>query len=251
VVGAITSRVVAIGWWLLPFALLLIVASGVHGQALPAGPGDSSYSLPKDTEPREMALASDGAVWMVNGFSGLTRLGPAGGTRQFLQSDDQLGAIAAGPNGSVWVEASGGLLQIDPAGRLTRPPTAVDGSVVAPTSVGDVGLWLASEAGSGYRWSIVRLSADGTSREFRFRAPREAFELKGVAQAPDGSVWFTESGLHHHAWIGRMTAAGAFAHRALPRSVGEPGRIATGSDGAAWFTGRHTIAHIAPGGQIQ
>jgi hypothetical protein len=46
-----------------------------------------------------MALASDGAVWMINDVAGVTRLDPAGGTREFLGGGELLDEFAAGPNG--------------------------------------------------------------------------------------------------------------------------------------------------------
>ena len=51
--------------------------------------GMITYPLPKDHDPREMALASDGAVWTTGDYSGLTRTDPAGATREFLKRSER------------------------------------------------------------------------------------------------------------------------------------------------------------------
>jgi hypothetical protein len=47
-----------------------------------------------------------------------------------------------------------------------------------------------------------------------------------------------------------MATNGRYSHWALPRSVGDAGRIAAGPDGAMWFTGGHAIGRIASSGQV-
>ena len=207
----------------------------------------SVYSLPKLTNPERLALASDGAVWMTNQYVGVTRLSPSGATQPFLDRDDEfVTEIAAGPDGSAWVIGIQGALRIDPQGRVTRLP--VDASAVAVASVGDAA-WIAYEGVSGAGPSLVRVSADGTRRTFDYHAPRGSFGVNGIAGGPDGSVWFTKSGVGH-GWIGRMTADGAFAYWAVPQSFGDPGRISAGPDGSMWFTGRHVIARITANGEL-
>ncbi len=205
------------------------------------------FSLPKHTQPERLALASDGAIWMTNQYLGVTRLSPGGATQPFLERDDEfVSEIAPGPDGSAWLVDLEGALRIDPAGRVTRLP--VDASAVALASVGDA-VWIAYEGVSGAGPSLVRVSADGTQRTFAYRAPRGSFGVNGIAGAPDGSVWFTKSGVGH-GWIGRMTADGAFAHWPVPQSFGDPGRIASGPDGSMWFTGRHVIGRITSDGRL-
>jgi hypothetical protein len=109
---------------------LLVIAPGLHGQPVPAGPGDTRYSLPKDTEPRQMAFSTATNCSMT---------------------------IAAGPNGTVWVPTGRGIVRLDPAGRVTRP--SANG---APTS--DAGAWFADSG------TLVRLNADGTIREINYCA---------------------------------------------------------------------------------
>jgi virginiamycin B lyase len=235
VVAALTSRLIA-------FALLLaIVTSPAHGQ-----PGSA---LPKGTDPVRLALASDGAVWVTEDFAGAARLDPTAGVRRFLERDDEYFTdLAAGSDGSVWLVEEAGVVRIDPAGRVTRVPGDGNSSAVALTTAAGT-VWIAYQGVSGRGPGIVRMGADGTSRDFRYDAPDGAYSVNAMAAAPDGSVWFTESGVHHP-WVGRMTAEGAFSHVALPPGVGDPGRIAAGADGAIWFTGRHVIGRIAGDGQL-
>jgi streptogramin lyase len=250
-----TSWLLALGRWLLPFAVLLAGASLAHGshglQPRPAGPGETVYPLPRNTMPGQVALAGDGSVWMTDEYRGVTRLSPSGGTKDFLTRDeDFVHDIVAGPDGSIWVADDLQVVRIDAAGKVTRRRAGGGrGFADAITSAGGA-VWVADEGDEGHRARIERLNAAGAKRVFIASLPRGWLGFNGIAGAPDGSLWFTESG-YHRAWVGRMTADGRFSHWALPRSFGDPGRIAAGSDGAMWVTGRHAIGRISPGGQVR
>jgi virginiamycin B lyase len=200
--------------------------------------GDTVFALPKDSDPRAMAVASDGAVWTVDDFAGVTRLDPSGRTQDFLPREDFLNDVMAGPNGSVWVFGGDkGLQLIDRAGRVTK-------SAAKPE------YWFGDIVTEGGKSSLGRSNRDGTTREFPFPEPHDVYDINDVVQAADGTVWFTEPGLHGRSWIGEMTAAGKFTHWPLPPAVGAPDRLVAGADGAMWFTGRHVIARITPAGQV-
>jgi streptogramin lyase len=200
--------------------------------------GDRVFSLPQDSDPRAMAVASDGAVWTVNDFAGVTRLDPGGRTQEFLGREEFLNDVMAGPNGSVWVfGGEKGLRLVDRAGRVNR-------SAAAPA------YWFGDIVTEGGRSTIGRSNSDGTTREFPFAEPRDVVDINDVLQAADGTVWFTEPGVHGHNWIGEMTPAGRFTHWSLPPAVGAPDRLVAGADGAIWFTGRHVIARITAAGQV-
>jgi streptogramin lyase len=183
-------------------------------------------------------------VWMTDEYRGVTRLSPSGATKDFLTRDGFVLDIVAGPDGSIWVAGDSRVVRIDTAGKATRRRGAAD----AITSAGGA-VWVADEGDEGRRPRIERLNADGATRVFIASLPRGWLGFNGIAGAPDGSLWFTETG-EHRAWIGRMTADGQFSHWALPLGV-DPGRIAAGPDGAMWFTGRHAIGRISPGGQVR
>jgi streptogramin lyase len=238
----------ALARWFLPFAVLLAAATLAHGAAgvspSPPGPGQTVYRLPRDTLPTHLALAGDGSVWMTDEYRGVTRLSSSGGTKDFLTRDGFVLDIVAGPDGSIWVASDSEVVRIDAAGKATRRRGAAD----AITSAGGA-VWVADEGGEGRSPRIERLSTDGAMRAFVASLPRGWLGFNGITGAPDGSLWFTETG-EHRAWIGRMTADGRFSHWGLPRSVGDPERIAVGPDGAMWFTGRHAIGRISPGGPL-
>ncbi len=229
--------------WFIP---LLALASTAWGSASSAEP--AAYPLPRDTLPGHLALAGDGSVWMTAEYSGVTRLTPDGATKDFLQRDgDIVNDIVAGPDGSTWVAGLSQVVRIDAAGNVTRRPLDTNGSASALASAGGT-VWIAYDGSPDAGPSIVGVSADGTSRQLKVPATG-SFQFNGIAAAADGALWFTARGIREH-WIGRMTTDGRYTRWAVPRHVGEPGRIAAGSDGAMWFTGRHAIARISPEGKI-
>ena len=70
----------------------------------------------------------------------------------------------------------------------------------------------------------------------------------GIAQGPDGALWFTEAFGNK---IGRMTPAGAFYEYPLA-THSYPMSITAGPDGALWFTecGSSQLARITTTGAI-
>jgi virginiamycin B lyase len=254
VTRAFRIRLLAPGRWLLAFALLFAVGSPAPGadgrQARPDGLGETVYPLPRDTTPGHVAPAAAGSLWMTDEYGGVTRLGPDGSTNDFVTHDGFVGDLAVGPDGSVWIAEDVQVVRIAPTGSVTRWKAGGHGSADAITSAGGT-VWVAN-AGNGaerYRPRIERFSPDGTRRELLIRSPQTGLVFNGIASAPDGSLWVTESG-DHEAWIGRMTARGDYAYWSLPRNVGDPGRIAAGPDGAMWFTGRFAIGRISSSGQV-
>jgi streptogramin lyase len=246
-------RLFALGRWLVPIVLLLALGSAAQGadgpQPRPSGPGETLYWLPRDTTPGRAAVAGDGSLWMTDEYGGVTRLSPDGGTKDFV-THDFISDIAASPDGSIWIAEDVRLVRIASTGKVTRWRLGGDRSADAITTAGGV-VWFASDGDAGTRDKprIVRVSPDGAMRAFIASRPRGWVDFNGIAGAPDGSLWFTESGVHR-AWIGRMTADGRYSHWALPRSVGDPGRITAGPDGAMWFTAEHAIGRISSGGQV-
>jgi virginiamycin B lyase len=188
---------------------------------------------------------------MTDEYRGVTRLSPSGGTRDFLTREEDFAAdIVAGPDGSIWVADDVQVVRIDATGRVKRWRVGGYGVADAITTAGGA-VWFANSGniGGGYKPRIERVSANGAMRAFIASLPRGWLGVNGIAGAPDGSLWFTESG-DDKTWIGRMTTDGQYTHRALPPSVGDPGRITAGPDGAMWFTGGHAIGRISSDGQL-
>lgn len=197
--------------------------------------------------PGRLALAGDGSLWMTGEYGGITRLSPSGSAKVFLPRDEFISDVAVGPDRAVWAADDVYVARIAASGRTRRWRVGGHGLADAITSAGD-SIWVAVE-GNGGRGMIERIGRDGTRRQFAIASPRQAFTFRGIAGAPDGTVWFTESG-DRNDWIGRMTEDGHYSHWALPRTIGDPGRIAAGPDGAMWFTGTHAVGRISFTGEV-
>ncbi len=63
--------------------------------------------------------------------------------------------------------------------------------------------------------------------------PTQPSNPTGIVSAPDGALWFTESGANK---IARVTTSGQFSEFPIPTSSSDPTQVAVGSDGAIWFT---------------
>ena len=63
--------------------------------------------------------------------------------------------------------------------------------------------------------------------------PTPASIPAGIAQGPDGAVWFAEYGSGK---IGRLTIAGDVREFTIPTAGSGPQKIVVGPDGALWFT---------------
>lgn len=73
--------------------------------------------------------------------------------------------------------------------------------------------------------------------------PQKASNVVGIAEGPDGAIWFTEAATSR---IGRL--AGGVFHTYLLPTKSSPRGITTGSDGNLYYTmyGRHAIGQINP-----
>jgi virginiamycin B lyase len=230
---------------ILPCALAFAVAlpaGGSDARPLTAGAvGPAVYRLPRDSAPEHLALSGDGSVWMTEEFRGLVRLQPDGRTKEFPGSDeDDSGSdVAVAADGAIWGAAFAEVQRI--AGGA-ESDWSVEGSVRAITTAGDTA-WATLEDPAG----VLRLNADGPGHRFTIRSPRDPF-FGGIAAAPDGSLWFTETDFRK-VWVGRMTADGRYSYWRVPGKLLEGGRITAGPDGAMWFTEPHAIGRITADGQ--
>ena len=93
-----------------------------------------------------------------------------------------------------------------------------------------------------------RLQTNGRVTEFPL--PDERSSPSTIALAPDGSIWFTLSGVNA---IARMNADGsAYRQFPLPTPDSSPRIIALGADGNMWFSEHagNKIGRITPQGEI-
>lgn len=188
-------------------------------------------------------------LWMRGAFLAITLAATASGQifTEIRASHSQLTAIAAGPDGNVWVgeipysTGKATINRITSFGAVTRfelpsPEASPYGIAAGP----DGNVWFTE------RNSVARISpTTGTITEFAL--PNAASSPRGITTGPDGNLWFTESAGR----IGRITTEGSLTEFDLP-AKSWPLEITTGPDGNLWFTnaGRPTIGRITPAGVI-
>jgi streptogramin lyase len=80
----------------------------------------------------------------------------------------------------------------------------------------------------------------------QFPVPTTRSDPIGIAAAPDGDLWFTESGNK----IGRITPTGSITEFPLPTAHSHAFWIAAAPDGDLWFTESNKIGRITPTGSI-
>jgi virginiamycin B lyase len=218
-----------------------------------------------------IALGADGNLWFtVAGVPGaLGRMTPAGKSTTFtagLAGDGQPADLAAGPDGALWFTElrSGRVSRIALDGTITEGAAA--GPAASPQGIvrgTDGALWWSQQVAGGW---IVRLDpATGALRTF---APPSAGRPFDLAAGADGAIWFTalagpgsddggeEAGDSAgtgsdgaQGVIGRIAADGTIAEQGLG-TTNKPGAIATGPDGALWFTlkGRAALGRVDASG---
>src|SRR4051794_15524630 len=91
------------------FGLAVVPATVGGGQALSAAPAPATvrHALLKGFEPWQMALASDGGVWVTDVVQGVTRVDVSGRRQVFLKDDQEIRQLAPGANGAIWASGVG------------------------------------------------------------------------------------------------------------------------------------------------
>jgi streptogramin lyase len=232
-------------------ALVLATAACAAAAARPSDQSLSEVRLPR-TFPQELTLATDSSLWMTDEYGGVTRRAPSGRLKAFsLGQDVYASDVTVDTSGTAWVAGFEREARIAPDGHVATWPTAKGGDADAVTSAG-ADAWFAVDGSPG---RIEHRRADGSVAAFPLSGARRAASLAGIALAPDGALWFTQSGGYSRQppdGIGRMTAGGAYRSWRLPHRRADPVRITAGPDGALWFTERdeHAIGRITASGAI-
>jgi virginiamycin B lyase len=164
----------------------------------------------------------------------------------FTPCASSLGDVALGPDGNIWfVDVSRSQVgRITPDGKIMQflAPSPTGGArTIAAGPDGYV--WFTAHGGQGETDWIVRVTPNGALTKFPAGSDQHTAP-ESITAGPDGNVWFTEVFADR---IGRMTPSGGLTEFPAP---GYPRGIATGSDGALWFTTGSAVGRITVQGQL-
>ena len=243
--------------------------------------------------PRGIALGPDGALWFTEYIANrVGRIAPGGQFMEFplpTQNAKPEG-IVAGSDGGVWfVESAANKVgRIDAtSGQITEYPIPVRRALPKSIALGSDGaLWFTEPD----RNRIGHITTAGSFREYRIPTrdagadriatgpgatlwftESEAGKIgtvttaggftefstpggnvpKGIAIGPDGAtLWFTESRADA---IVSVTTSGQFTAFSVPTKGASPLGIASGADGAIWFTelSKNKIGRLSSGSFIE
>jgi streptogramin lyase len=125
--------------------------------------------------------------------SRIVRIGPTGAVQRFpLPLKERIGAIAVGPEGTVWFASPG--YGFSPVGKVTE--YRVHHAMTSSIAVGRDGrLWFpASFGGQSYR-ALNSISRGGDLGNPFCIDPECALAPEQLTTAPDGSLWYSTWGL--------------------------------------------------------
>ena len=204
-----------------------------------AASGTRQVILADLRDPRGVAATADG-VFVLEGGTRVLRLDPAGTVSIVSASLTRAWAIAAGPDGQIWVASRRGrdqgpddeIVRLDPSG--TTMPFASGLIRVRALAVDRVGIYAVADSvagDTGARPVLARLRwrADGTPGPVEPLVRNIAGRARGVAIDAAGDVFMTSSSLQH-----MFMRVGAVLKR---RAGGEVGLFTSGlsQPGAAAF----------------
>ena len=173
--------------------------------------------------------------------------------------DDNLGEVAAGPDGNIWFTESfyptqgsltngtapGGVGMITPDGAVTQFSAGISpGSRPGDITAGpDGNLWFTEFSGN----RIGMVTPAGVVTEFSAGIAPQSHPA-GIAAGPDGRLWFTQTDE-----IGSITPSGVVTEHRLPSGI-DPDAITAGPDRKLWFTWSSKrgggIGRITPAGVV-
>ncbi|MDQ2872041.1 MAG: hypothetical protein M3R35_02805 [Candidatus Eremiobacteraeota bacterium] len=175
---------------------------------------DIAYGTPNDTY-HDLTEGPSGYTWVAadrptaHGLSGFLVTTKPGCSQTFFTG--AIGSITEGSDGDIWVGTDPSLNGATPSELLRVNPAS--GAIV------------------------------GT-----FKLPPGS-RIAGLANGPDGALWFTDSGLNE---IGRITTGGQVTYYPVPLANSGLAAITADSDGALWFTQTlsNTVGRITTAGVV-
>lgn len=164
---------------------------------------------------------------------------------QYPVTDDGPGPITPGPDGALWFTSLNYVARITTKGVITEYPISTADSVPVGIVAGpDGALWFTEKQGN----QIGRITTAGVIAEYP--VPTAHSGPYAITVGRDGALWFTEVYANQ---IGRITTAGVITEYPVPKQYPIPsstllGAIATGPDGALWFSRGTSIVRITTPG---
>jgi virginiamycin B lyase len=206
----------------------------------------SEIPLPSGADAQDLAVGAEGNLWITRTASRggeVDRVTPAGKVTSF-RTPGETGAIAAGPERSVWFTMAGTTIgRIGAGGELTKFDVPGRGFINDVTKGPDGNLWYTHWGRRGPP-TIGRMTPSGRVTEFPLhKRGRPGGNPGTIIAGPDGNLWFTE---HGPAGIGRITPGGKITR--WRRGGAAAGSIAVGPEGNLWFASGQTgtIAVLDP-----
>lgn len=215
----------------------------------------------------KLVFASDGSLWSVLSGSvyqmSITSTSPP--LVKLLNTYPAAGSgrgIAAAPNGTVWVNNTGGTPSTRSIWRFTRDPnnpgnpwtqlSIHTGSLTYDVVYGSDGnVWYSSNTAN----QIGRLSLDGaTDTEFATSVTHldgggsSASYPRGIGQGADGNIWFVDN---NNQYVGRVIpATGAITYFGSPDYDSYGDFMIPSPDGSLWMAGSD-VERVNPNGVFQ
>jgi len=217
----------------------------------------TEWTIPTpDSQPRAIALGSDGNIWFGEFAGGkVGRITPLGEITEFLIPTKDAGprALAAGADGNIWVSEfkASKVARLTPIGVFTEFPLPRENGGPGDITAGSDGaMWFLELSGTmdglkpdGNR--IARINMNGEIKEYPL--PSAQPTAINVAVGPDGNVWYSKNNT-----LGRVTPAGEIREfpvsegqaRAVGLTAGADRQTPTHLTDKLWFTEGNRIGYL-------
>jgi len=233
-------------------ALLAVLLTTGTGTALAAPLVTEFHDLSDGNGAWGVAAGPNGNVWFTEEkLDSVAEVTPQGEVTEYpLGSATCPKGITLGPDGNLWVAASGGggaIARVTPSGEVTTFTDSLGlGQPWDITAGPDGNLWFVVKTPA----AIGRITPDGVITLFT-DGLSDGSVPTAITAGPDGNLWFADSAGR----IGRVTTAGEITEFSEGLTAGmTPSDITAGPDGKLWFTmggWPGGLGSIEPSGEIR
>ena len=217
----------------------------------PSGPVEKH---PLGYSPEEIVVGADGAFWLTTNESTVLRVTTSLHITAYPVSDEIVGGITLGGDGSVWFIEQYHLGRITPSVRLKEYPLVAGSTHFTGTSVSgiawgsDARVWFGAFTSSHYIVSLV--PATGA---IQIEAP-STFSGGPVVAGPDGNIWYMDGATRSYQTVlVKLTTKGQATTYYGPAGFvqeGNPAGMVVGPDRALWFTTQRIQNNRVAGGGL-